>query len=162
MEESYSPPGSLITIKWASSGAPANSIASITLIDEAQNVGTPLTGSWFNNDSINLPLSAGSYTANIPSYIQPGKYKIRLECIDSVSSMSYCGQVGSGKTVQDYSDGSISVTATPTLNITFPTFGATLKKGSTYNITWTGSEPGVTSYDVHIVDGEGLGSSSFF
>jgi hypothetical protein len=108
--------GSSITIRWTSSGAPANSIASISLTrDEGGgNVsGTPLTGSWFNNDDINLPLSTGSFTTNLPTNIQPGNYKIRVECIDGASGQYFCGQ-NVNLSVQDYSDGFITISSPST------------------------------------------------
>lgn len=44
-------------------------------------------------------------------------------------------------------------------NVTFPSSGATLQQGSTYNLTWSGSYSGVTSYSVYLV-GSNLGSAA--
>lgn len=50
------------------------------------------------------------------------------------------------------------VISSPSTTITFPSVGVTLQKGSTYNITWTGSDAGVTNYAVYLV-GSSLGSN---
>lgn len=44
------------------------------------------------------------------------------------------------------------------ITVTFPSAGAILSQGSTYNITWVGSDPGVSSYSVYLVGGS-LGST---
>lgn len=47
---------------------------------------------------------------------------------------------------------------TSPLIITFPTAGSVLQAGQAYNITWTGSDPGVASYAIYLIGGK-LGST---
>ena len=54
-----------------------------------------------------------------------------------------------------FSSQHVSVPAvTQPFAITFPSAGATLQAGQTYNITWTGSDPSVSSYAVYLVGGK--------
>lgn len=55
---------------------------------------------------------------------------------------------------------SFSIAAPPVqpFSVTFPSAGATLNLGSTYSLTWAGSDTGVSSYSVYLVGGS-LGST---
>ena len=53
-------------------------------------------------------------------------------------------------------------TQQPTFTITYPIAGSVLQSGQTYNITWTGSDPGVNSYAVYLVGGSLGNTGSIF
>ena len=73
-----------------------------------------------------------------------------IQCFDSA-----------GNSVSD----SVSLPVDPMeglFEITFPTSGANLIQGETYNITWKGVDPGVTSHSVYLVGGSLTSSESLF
>lgn len=58
----------------------------------------------------------------------------------------------------DDSNSDFSIVSVAPFTVTFPSVAAILQQGSTYNLTWSGSDPGVTSYSVYLVGGS-LGSA---
>ena len=85
------------------------------------------------------------------------KYKIRITKANDLSyGVSDMGESAGFFTLRN------SSTQNQPFTITFPTQGASLQAGQTYNVSWTGSDTNVNSYAVYLSGGKlGSNGSSF-
>ncbi|TSC95078.1 MAG: hypothetical protein CEN87_90 [Parcubacteria group bacterium Licking1014_1] len=102
--------------------------------------------------SLSVPASQGYFDWTIlqnwspkPTPGNENRYKISISDVNADATG-----------IRDVSDNYFSIvapTTQPTFAVTFPTAGVALNEGSTYNLSWTGSDPGVTSYQIDLAGG---------
>ena len=90
-------------------------------------------------DLMMVPVSSSStlITADMPSQATSGTYNI---------------QVINGTILSNAVQFNV-ISSVPQLTITFPTAGAVLRTGGTYNISWANASPDISSYEVYLVGG---------
>jgi hypothetical protein len=108
--------GKNFTVTWASTNIASSQL--VTIVGDNITTGIAYTFAYQTPND-------GSQSASLPSVAPAGTYKIRVYTT-----------VG-GTTVTDTSDGTITITQTPSFTLLTPKGGEVWVKGNSYSVTWT-------------------------
>ncbi len=137
--------GDPINVTWTSQN-PKEYVVNIQIVPAnwARNMIIPsgnyanLTEGYCNRTGGCIRADAGSASFTMPQTLAPGAYRLRIGCnIVNTDSLGECYD----RVAEDLSDAPFTITAPaanaqPTVRITSPNGGETLKIGQTYRITW--------------------------